>query len=139
VISETLRMHPTVSIVLRQLKCPVTAWKARRARGDVVGVALPALHADPAVWPDPERFDPERFLARRPAPAEYSPFGYGHRRCVGSAFATVELAVVLATILTGVELEMAPKERRRKPPRAVPRGITALPNRSINLEMIARI
>jgi cytochrome P450 len=139
VISETLRMHPTVSIVLRQLKCPVTAWKTRRAPGDIVGVALPALHTDPSVWPNPERFDPDRFLARRPAPAEYSPFGYGSRRCVGSAFATVELAVVLGTILTGVELEMTPKERRRKPPRSVPRGIAAVPNRSITLEMIRRI
>ena len=53
VIAETLRMHPTVSIVVRQLTCPVTTWQTERAPGDVIGVALPALHADPQVWPDP--------------------------------------------------------------------------------------
>jgi cytochrome P450 len=136
VINETLRMHPTVSIVVRKLKCPVTAWKTRHARGDVIGVALPALHADPAVWPDPERFDPERFLTRKFTPFEYSPFGCGHRRCVGSAFATLELAVVLGTILTGVELEMPPGELRRKPPRSVPRGIATLPHRPITLAVV---
>ena len=53
VISETLRMHPTVSIVVRQLKCPVDTWRTSRNAGDIVGVALPALHADPQVWPEP--------------------------------------------------------------------------------------
>jgi cytochrome P450 len=138
VINETLRMHPTVAIALRQLKCPVTAWKARRDRGDVVGVALPALHADPVVWPEPDRFDPGRFLTRRPTPAEYSPYGFGHRRCVGSAFANAELSVVLGTILSRVDLAMTPRERRRRPPHSVPRGIAELPNRRISLRMIAR-
>ena len=99
-------MHPTVSIVVRQLKCPVTTWQTERAPGDVIGVALPALHADPQVWPDPSAFDPERFLGRRPSPTEYSPFGYGHRRCPGSSFAALELAIALGTILTNVELRI---------------------------------
>lgn len=111
VIAETLRLHPTVSIVVRQLTCPVTAWQTERAPGDVIGVALPALHADPQVWPNPSAFDPERFLARRPSPAEYSPFGYGHRRCPGSSFAALELAIALGTILTNVELQI-PAGRR---------------------------
>jgi cytochrome P450 len=139
VIKETLRMHPTVSIVLRRLKSPVTAWKTRRAHGDVIGVALPALHADPAVWPDAQRFDPERFLTDKPTPFEYAPFGYGHRRCIGSAFATLELAVVLGTILSEVELTATPWEHRRRPPRSVPRGIAALPHRRIKLKVVRRL
>ena len=58
VIAETLRMHPTVSIVVRQLKRAVTTWQTERAPGDVIGVALPALHADPQVWPDPSGSTP---------------------------------------------------------------------------------
>ncbi len=77
VIAETLRLHPTVSIVVRQLTCPVTAWDTERAQGDVIGVALPALHADPQIWPDPHAFNPERFLVRRPSPTEYSRSGTG--------------------------------------------------------------
>ena len=115
VISETLRMHPTVSIVVRQLTCPVDTWRTSRNAGDIVGVALPALHADPQVWPDPGRFDPERFVVRKPPPAEYSPFGYGHRRCPGSAFAALELAIALGTILTKAELRL-PQTRRVSTP-----------------------
>ena len=136
VIAETLRMHPTVSIVVRQLKRPVTTWQTERAPGDVIGVALPALHADPQVWPDPSAFDPERFLARRPSPMEYSPFGYGHRRCPGSSFAALELAIVLGTILTNVELRNPKGRRRAKLPRSIPRGVAAVPSRPITLEVV---
>ena len=137
VIAETLRMHPTVSIVVRQLNYPVALWNSERTAGDVVGVALPALHADPAVWPDPGRFDPQRFLTRRPSPAEYSPFGYGHRRCPGSAFAALELAVALGTILTSVELRLP--ERRARLPRSIPRGVAAVPSRPIFLEVVRKL
>ena len=105
VIAETLRLHPTVSIVVRQLKAPQRPWGVERSLGDVIGIALPALHSDPHVWPDPRRFDPQRFLTRKPGPTEYSPFGYGHRRCPGSAFAAQELAIALGVILREVELE----------------------------------
>ena len=136
VIAETLRLHPTVSIVVRQLNYPVAVWSAEQKAGDVIGVALPALHADPGVWPNPGRFDPERFLARKPSPAEYSPFGFGHRRCPGSAFAAVELAVALGTILTAVELRLP--NRRVRLPRSIPRGVAAVPSRPITLEVVRK-
>lgn len=136
VIAETLRMHPTVSIVVRQLNQPVAVWNTERHAGEVIGVALPALHADPAVWSEPGRFDPERFMARRPLPAEYSPFGYGHRRCPGSSFAAMELAIALGTILTNVELRLA--QRRTKLPRSIPRGVAAVPSRPIKLEVVRK-
>ena len=139
VIAETLRMHPTVSIVVRQLKCAVTTWQIQRAPGDIIGVALPALHADPEAWPDPARFDPERFVARRPSPTEYSPFGYGHRRCPGSSFAALELAIVLGTILTNVELGIPHAQRRSKLPRSIPRGVAAVPSRPITLEVVRKL
>lgn len=136
VIAETLRMHPTVSIVVRQLKCPITAWRAQRSAGDVIGVALPALHSDPRVWPDPGRFDPDRFLTRKPTPAEYSPFGYGHRRCPGSAFAGLELSIVLGTVLRTVELRIPDTRRARRLPRSIPRGVAAVPSRPITLQVV---
>jgi cytochrome P450 len=139
VIAETLRMHPTVSIVVRQLKRAVTTWQTERAPGDVIGVALPALHADPQVWPDPSAFDPERFLARRPSPMEYSPFGYGHRRCPGSSFAALELAIVLGTILNNVELRNPKGRRRAKLARSIPRGVAAVPSRPITLEVVRKL
>lgn len=139
VISETLRMHPTVSIVVRQLKSTTETWQIPRAPGDVIGVSLPALHADPTVWSDPGRFDPDRFLVRKPPPAEYSPFGYGHRRCPGAAFASLELSIVLGTLLRRVELRRPTGRRRSKPPRSIPRGVAAVPNRPIRLQVVRKI
>jgi cytochrome P450 len=137
VIQETLRMHPTVPIVLRRLTGPLTVAGVPRSAGDVVGIALPALHFNPDVWKDPDSFNPDRFLERKPSPFEYAPFGGGYRRCIGAAFAQHELAVAIGTILNTVELRMPAREQRRKPPRAVPRAITTKPNRDILLDVIA--
>ena len=136
VVQETLRMHPTVSIVLRQLRGPLSIQGVHRSAGDIVGIAVPALHFDPTLWPDSDRFDPARFLDRKPSPFAYTPFGGGHRRCVGAAFACYELAVLLGTVLSAVTLTRPADERRRRAPRSVPRGITAVPNRDIVLEVV---
>jgi cytochrome P450 family 110 len=138
VIQETLRMHPTVPIVLRRLTGPLTVAGVPRSAGDVVGIALPALHFNPDVWKDPDSFEPDRFLHGKPSPFEYAPFGGGYRRCIGAAFAQNELAVAIGTILNTVELRAPARERRRKPPRAVPRGIATKPSREVLLDVIAR-
>lgn len=136
VIRETLRMHPIVPIVLRRLLGPVTVDGVSCSEGDVVGIALYALHFNPSIWPDAERFDPDRFMGKRTSPFEYAPFGGGHRRCIGSAFAACELAISIGTIMKNVELRMPASEVNRKPPRSVPRGIAVLPNREIALEVV---
>ncbi len=136
VIQETLRMHPTVPIVLRRLTAPLTVAGVACSAGEVVGIALPALHFDPAVWSDPDTFDPGRFLDFRPSPFQYAPFGGGHRRCIGAAFAHSELAVALGTIMKTLDLRVP--AGRVKPPRAVARGIATKPSREIALEVVAR-
>jgi len=138
VIQETLRMHPTVPIVLRRLTGPLTVAGVACSAGDIVGIALPALHFNPDAWRNPESFDPERFLNGRPSPFQYAPFGGGHRRCIGAAFAQTELAVAIGTVMNTVELRAPARERRRKPPRAVTRGIATKPSREILLDVIAR-
>jgi cytochrome P450 len=138
VIQETLRMHPTVPIVLRRLTGPLTVAGVPCSAGDVVGIALPALHFNPDVWRDPDSFHPDRFLDRKPSPFEYAPFGGGYRRCIGAAFAQNELAVAIGTIMNTVELRAPEREQRREPPRAVPRGIATKPSRAILLDVIAR-
>ena len=130
-------MHPTVPVVLRRLTGPLTVAGVPRSAGDVVGIALPALHFNRNVWGDPDSFNPDRFLERKPSPFEYAPFGGGYRRCIGAAFAQHELAVAIGTILNTVELRMPAREQRRKPPRAVPRAIATKPNRDILLDVIA--
>jgi cytochrome P450 len=138
VVSETLRMHPAVPIVMRRLTAPLTVGGVPWSPGDVVGVAVPAVHFDPSRWPHPYRFDPERFLRNTPTPFEYLPFGGGFRRCPGAAFASYELAISIGALMKTVELRMPPRQRRAKPPRSVPRGIAVVPRRDVRLDVIGR-
>jgi cytochrome P450 family 110 len=135
VIQEALRMHPPVPIVLRRLTTPLTIGGVSCKAGDIAGVALYSLHFNPSIWPDPDHFDPERFIGQKHSPFEYAPFGGGYRRCIGAAFAVTELAVAIGTILQSIELRMPAKERSRPPPRGVARGIAVAPHREITLEV----
>ena len=91
-------------------------------QGYSILVSLLQLHRDPNVYPDPERFDPQRFLDEKPNTYSWVPFGGGTRRCVGAAFANMEMDVVLRTVLrhftirtTSAPGEMAPPRRRVHP------------------------
>ncbi len=106
--------------------------------GDIVGIAVPALHFNLSIWHEPYRFDPDRFLGYTPTPLEYVPFGGGYRRCPGAAFAQNELAIAIGTVMRDVTLRVTGRERGRKPPRAVPRGIATVPHREITLEVAQR-
>ena len=59
------------------------------------------------LYPEPKQFKPERFESRQFAPYEYLPFGGGNRRCIGMAFAQFEMKLVLATVLSHWQMELA--------------------------------
>lgn len=63
-----------------------------------------SLHHDPELYPEPYRFNPDRFLGKKPDTYGWVPFGGGRRRCVGAAFAHLEMDVVLRTLLLNVDL-----------------------------------
>jgi cytochrome P450 len=86
------------------------------------------------VYREPDRFLPERFLERSFSPFEYLPFGGGHRRCIGAAFATYEMAIVLGTLLKRYEFELL--ETRDVVSRR--RNVTMGPSTGIRLRLIAR-
>jgi cytochrome P450 len=80
---------------------------------------------DPDVYPpDPEAFRPERFLQGAPDPYTWIPFGGGVRRCLGAAFAQLEMKVVLRTILARTDLRAATPRNEK----ARFRGVTLLPS-----------
>jgi cytochrome P450 len=66
-----------------------------------------ALHRRPDLYPDPDRFAPERFIGTRPGTYEWIPFGGGTRRCLGAAFALFEIRVILRTILRYTRFRVA--------------------------------
>lgn len=82
-------------------------------QGYSIVVAISRLHDRMQEFPDPERFDPQRFVGTRPPTFAFLPFGGGTRRCVGAAFANVEMDVVLRTVLRHfiIETTTAPDEK----------------------------
>ncbi|GLE53295.1 putative cytochrome P450 138 [Mycobacterium montefiorense] len=78
-------------------------WVIPRGYSIIVGIAQ--LHDNPDVCPDPGRFDPQRFIGAKPSALSWIPFGGGTRRCVGAAFANMEMDVVLRTVLRDFTIE----------------------------------
>ncbi len=105
-IQETLRIHPIVTETLRKLKAPLRLGDYTLPAGMAVGLSTVLAHHNPATYPDPESFRPERFIERSYSPFEYMPFGGGHRRCIGAAFASYEMAMVLGTLVKRFEFEL---------------------------------
>ncbi|MEG7364365.1 cytochrome P450, partial [Pseudomonas citronellolis] len=99
VAKETLRVRPAVFDVGRVLTEPVDLAGYRLPAGAMVVPGMGLVHASPAVYPDPNRFDPDRMLGAALSPSTWLPFGGGNRRCIGATFAMVELRVVLREIL----------------------------------------
>jgi cytochrome P450 len=85
----------------------------RIPHGYTIVVSLADLHNSPEFFPNPERFDPYRFVGKRPPAFAWVPFGGGTRRCIGAAFANTEMDVVLRTVLRHftIETEDAPDEK----------------------------
>jgi cytochrome P450 len=101
---ETLRIRPVVFDVGRVLTQPVDLAGYRLPPRVMVAPSIGLVHASAALYPDPDRFDPDRMLAATLTPTTWFPFGGGNRRCLGAGFAMVEMRVVLREILRRVEL-----------------------------------
>jgi cytochrome P450 len=99
-ILEIQRTRPVIDVTFRQVTAPaLTLGPWTLPHGQTIVASIGLLHADEAVFPDARRFDPDRFLSRSPDPAEWIPYGGGIRRCIGAAFANMEMRVVLRTLL----------------------------------------
>jgi cytochrome P450 len=132
VCDESLRLRPIVTDVLRTLVEPFEYGGSRLPPGVTVSVAIEAIHADPRVWDEPDRFAPDRFLGRRPGAFEFLPFGGGHRRCLGAAFSDYEARIALATIVSTVDLEPTVVDER------VRRNVTMGPKRGVPVRVKGR-
>lgn len=122
VCSETLRIYPVAMRTFpRVVRSPVEVMGYQLEPGTVVMGSIYLTHQRPDLYPEPKQFKPERFLERQFSPYEYLPFGGGARRCIGMAFAQFEMKVVLAKILSRLELALADS----RPVRPVRRGLVS--------------
>ena len=125
VVKETLRLRPVLSLVARRLKAPMEIGGVRLPTGVTVVPSIYLMHRRPDIYPDPERFRPERFVEQRAGTYTWIPFGGGVRRCLGAAFAEYEMRIVLSTLFASCTVRPGnerPESMRR-------RGITHVPGR----------
>lgn len=112
-ILEVQRSRPVIDFAGRHVLAPhVDIGPYRIPQGHSVVVSINLMHDDPMAFPCPERFDPERFMGAKPGNS-WVPYGGGTRRCVGAAFANMEMDIVLRTVLRHftIETTTAPDEK----------------------------
>lgn len=101
VIREVLRMYPAAWIVSREAVADTSLDGYRIRKGTTLFISPYSIHHDPVRFPEPDRFDPERFSAGwedRIPKYGYIPFGGGPRICIGNSFALMEARLILAAI-----------------------------------------
>ena len=111
VVSETLRVRPVVPVVVRVLQEDMQVGRHLLAKGTRVVPSIYLTNRSARVYDDPEEFRPERFLKNGPETFSWIPFGGGIRRCIGASFATLEMKLILRTMLSELEPSMPAKGR----------------------------
>jgi cytochrome P450 len=107
-IQETLRRRPVLpNAAPRLVKRPVEIGGWAYPAGVCLLAHAYLLHHDPEIYPEPYAFRPERFLEEAPGTYTWIPFGGGRRRCLGASFATLEMKIVLRSLLASSELRPA--------------------------------
>ncbi|MGW5137342.1 cytochrome P450 [Streptomyces sp. NPDC004135] len=126
VVTEVTRLHHTGWLVTRRttVETRLGAWAL--PAGTELAYCQHALHRDPALYPNPLDFDPDRWLdsAQPPPTGAFLPFGAGKHRCIGDRFALTELITAIATIVRRVRLELVRDEAVRPVARATVRPRT---------------
>jgi cytochrome P450 len=107
VLREALRLCPPAAGVGRLAIRDIEVDGHRVEAGSLIAVGIYALHRDPALWPNPTAFDPDRFTAEQSKGRdrwEFIPFAGGARSCIGEHFAMLETTLALATIVRATRL-----------------------------------
>ncbi|XP_074031334.1 uncharacterized protein [Leptinotarsa decemlineata] len=108
IIKESLRLYPSVPFIARILEEDTMVCSRVIPKGVPINIHIYDIHRDPKHWPDPEKFDPDRFLTDNCVnrhPFAFVPFSAGPRNCIGQKFAMLELKTVYCGILRNFILE----------------------------------
>ncbi len=135
VVRESLRLQPVIPMVGRilQHRTRVAGLDLPAGTGVLCSIYLAQRRA--AAYPDPQRFDPDRFMKKKFSPNEFFPFGGGIRRCIGMAFAVYEMKMVLARVMLRTRMRLAPGT----PIRVVRRSITLTPSDGLRVILDKRM
>lgn len=107
IVDEALRLYPPAAFLARTAQKPDRLLGREIRPQDTIILPIYALHRHHKLWPDPDRFDPSRFLTP-PQRFAYLPFGDGPRICIGASFALQEAVIILATLLARFRFSAVP-------------------------------
>ncbi len=128
VCNETLRIHPVAMLTFpRVVTKPVELLGHQLSEGTILMGCIYLTHQREDLYPNPDQFQPERFLDKQYSPYEFFAFGGGVRRCIGEALATYEMKLVLAKLIQEYNLELV--EHKKVKPRR--RGVVLTPEGGI--------
>ncbi len=117
VLKETLRLHPPLILLMRKVLRDFEYAGCTIPAGRTVGVSVAVSNRMPECFPEPDRFDPDRYAEGREEDRQifaWIPFGAGRHRCVGAAFAMVQLKAIFSVLLRRYAFSLAqPPERYR--------------------------
>jgi len=111
VFKEALRLYPPLILLGRRSLEPFTLAGETYPAGVILFVSPYGIHHLASVWPEPDRFDPDRFLPEHEAERHkgaWIPFGVGPRVCIGNAFALIEGPIVMATLMRNLSFGINP-------------------------------
>jgi cytochrome P450 len=111
VCKETIRLHPILAECARVPMKPLEILGRTIPAGQALVISIVGIHHDPSVYPEPDRFLPERFLDRTYNLFEFMPFGGGHRRCLGAGLAEYTMRIALAETVMIWDFEPAGRDR----------------------------
>jgi cytochrome P450 len=112
VANEVFRVYPPGYLIIRNCVEPCTVEGMRFEKGNTIFVPVYNLHRDEEIWPEPEKFDPDRFLpsvAEKRHPCSHLPFGFGPRNCVGMRLAILESKMALMEVISKYRIVVSPE------------------------------
>jgi cytochrome P450 len=132
VLRESMRLYPPVWVIGRRALAPFRLGEYELPADTNVLISQLIMHKDARYFPEPERYDPDRWSAGDPRGASlprfaYFPFGGGPRVCIGAGFGMMEAALLLATIAQQFRIQIAPGQKVSKQPTVTLRPRNGIP------------
>lgn len=134
VLNESMRYYPPAAVLMRRIAKDTELDGYRLKQGRLAIFSIYNIHHHPDFWPQPEQFDPERFMDNDSRRFVFMPFGTGERICIGSHFAMMESQILLGMILRHFDVQLLGSEAAE-----VEMAVTLKPKGGLPVRLVARV